>query len=111
MNRFKIISFIIVFSGISFILWGCKKDKIKGSIPVITILGNNPVTAGLGYPYIDAGATAADNEDGNISSSIITTNTIDTSIAGIYFVYYNVTDNDGNKAAQVIRTVNVVNTK
>lgn len=91
--------------------FGCKKDTIKGSIPVIKLLGKNPVNVGLGYPYIDSGATATDKEDGDITSTIIVTNNVDTSTVGSYNVYYNVTDKDGNKAMQIIRVVNVINTK
>jgi len=111
MKRFVIISICIGVVGIFPIIPGCKKDSIKGSIPVITLLGNNPVNAGHGYPYIDAGATAADKEDGDITSIIITANNVDTSTLGTYNIYYNVTDKDGNKAVQVVRTVNVINTR
>lgn len=109
MKRFFII--IIVIAGISVFITACKKDKIKGSIPVITLLGNSPVNAGIGYTYKDAGATATDSEDGNITSKIISVNNVDSSKSGNYFVFFNVTDKDGNKAFQVIRTVNVINTK
>lgn len=109
MKHFVFVS--IVIASIFFFLSSCKKDIINGSLPVITILGNNPVNAGFGYPYTDAGATASDNEDGDIISTIIVTNTVDTSTLGSYNVYYNVTDKDGNKATQVIRMVNVINTK
>jgi hypothetical protein len=108
MKSFVIIC--IVF-GMFIIIPGCKKDKMKGSIPVITLLGNKIVDAGFGYPYNDAGATAADKEDGDITAKIITTNDVNTSIIGTYYVYYNVTDKDGNKAVQVTRTINVINTK
>lgn len=109
MKHFVFVS--IVIASIFFLLSNCKKDTINGSLPVITILGNNPINAGLGYPYNDAGATASDVEDGDITSAIITANNVDTSTLGSYNVYYNVTDKDGNKATQVIRMVNVINTK
>ncbi|NVO21612.1 MAG: DUF5011 domain-containing protein [Bacteroidetes bacterium] len=85
------------------ILFACKKDK--GSIPVITLLGNNPTNSGVGYPYIDAGATAHDSEDGDLTSKILTTSNVDTSTVGNYTVRYNVTDKDGNKADEVTRQV------
>lgn len=109
MRHFAI--FIIVLTGVCLLLPSCKKDKITGSIPVIKIFGNNPASAGLGYPYSDAGSTAADIEDGDISSVIITTNNVDISKTGTYYVFYNVTDKDGNKAVQMKRTVNVIDTK
>lgn len=107
----RLVILIIVIAGIFLIVPGCKKDKQKGSTPVITLLGVSPVNAGFGYPYIDAGATASDIEDGDITAKIVTANKVNTAKAGIYYVNYNVTDKDGNNAVQVTRTVNVINTK
>jgi len=75
--------------------------------PVITLLGSTPVDVELGSTYTDAGATASDNIDGDITASIITVNPVDTSLAGTYSVTYNVSDAAGNAAAEVTRTVNV----
>lgn len=107
----RLVIIVIVIAGIFLIVPGCKKDKQKGSTPVITLLGENPAKAGIGYPYIDAGANAVDQEDGDITSKIVTTNNVNTAKPGIYYVNYNVTDKDGNNAVQVTRTVNVINTK
>lgn len=78
--------------------------------PVITRLGSSPVTVEGGSTYTDAGATATDNIDGNITSSIVTVNPVNTSVVGTYTVTYNVSDAAGNNATQVTRTVNVVDT-
>ncbi len=75
--------------------------------PVITILGDLTVTLTVGDTYTDAGATATDNIDGDITQNIIVTNPVNTSVAGTYFVRYNVTDAAGNSALEVARTVNV----
>ena len=75
--------------------------------PVITILGSNPVTVEAGSTYIDTGATACDDVDGDITGDIIVVNSVDTSVAGIYTVTYNVSDSAGNDADEVVRTVNV----
>ena len=75
--------------------------------PVITLLGANPVNIELGSTYTDAGATAADNIDGDITANIITVNPVNTDLVGTYSVTYNVSDAAGNAAAEVIRTVNV----
>ena len=82
------------------------------SIPVITILGDNPATVELNIDtYSDAGATASDLEDGDITSSIITTGAdVDESVLGSQFVTYDVTDSNSNNAVQQVRTVNVVDT-
>ncbi|MDD2753808.1 MAG: DUF5011 domain-containing protein [Candidatus Portnoybacteria bacterium] len=78
--------------------------------PVITRLGVSPVNVIVGNVYTDAGATALDNVDGNITSRIVTVNPVSTTTLGTYTVTYNVSDTAGNAALQVIRTVNVVAT-
>ena len=40
--------------------------------PVIIVTGDNPASVELGYAYTDAGATATDNADGDLTSSIVT---------------------------------------
>lgn len=77
-------------------------DDIK---PVITLLGNSIVTISKGSTYTDAGATASDNKDGNITTRIVTTNEVNTKQKGTYYVKYNVVDSSGNSAVTVIRTV------
>jgi len=76
--------------------------------PIIELLGDNPVTVVQGTEYVDAGATASDAEDGNISDEIITVNNVNSSELNSYQVTYNVTDSGGLAAIEVIRTVNVV---
>lgn len=79
--------------------------------PVITLLGNDPETVEANTSYTDAGATAADDTDGDITASIVTGGLpIDTSTLGSNIVTYDVSDNAGNAAVQVTRTVNVVDT-
>ena len=76
--------------------------------PIITLLGNPSVEIIQGVPYLDAGATAEDNVDGDITGDIITVNPVDEKIPDTYFVTFDVTDNAGNAAAQVTRTVTVI---
>ena len=85
-------------------------NVVDTSIPVITLLGDATVTLEVGDTYTDAGATALDNYDGDITEDIITISTLDTDVVGVYTVTYNVTDANGNNAVEVIRTVNVVDT-
>ena len=77
---------------------------------MITLLGDDTVTVEVGSVYTDAGATAIDNYDGDISSSIVTVNPVDTNTVGTYIITYNVSDVSGNVALEVTRTVNVVDT-
>ena len=85
-------------------------NVVDTTVPVITLLGEDPVTIEVGDTYTDAGATATDNFDGDLTSSIVTVSTVNTAIVGVYSVTYNVSDTNGNAAAEVTRTVNVVDT-
>lgn len=76
--------------------------------PVITLEGANPYTMYIGDTYNEPGFGANDNVDGDITSKVQTTNNINNSTAGSYWVRYNVSDNAGNAADQKERTV-VVN--
>jgi hypothetical protein len=58
--------------------------------------------------YTDAGATANDAEDGDLTSRIVVTNPVNTALLGTYTITYAVTDLSGNAAQPVTRTVNVV---
>jgi hypothetical protein len=73
--------------------------------PAITLLGNATVNICTGATYTDAGATAADNCDGDLIASIITNNPVNTLLAATYIVTYNVSDAAGNPAGEVSRTV------
>ena len=73
--------------------------------PVISLIGNSPTYTELGSSYTDAGATATDNIDGDISTNIITSGSVDTLTAGTYTLSYNVSDAAGNNATQVNRSV------
>ncbi len=75
--------------------------------PAITLLSASPITIAHGSTYTDAGATALDNVDGNITANIVTVNPVDAAIVGTYAVTYNVSDAATNAATQVTRTVNV----
>lgn len=78
--------------------------------PIITLLGESVVTVEVGSNYVDAGATATDDVDGDLTASIITSSDVDISTVGTYLVTYNVSDTAGNAATEVTRTVNVVET-
>lgn len=73
--------------------------------PVITMLGSTPVTISVGDAYTDAGATASDNIDGDITGTIQTVSTVNTAVAGSYSVTYTVSDAALNAATPVVRSV------
>lgn len=76
--------------------------------PIISILGSNPMTILQGSIYTDAGATAADNVDGDITSKIQVTGSVNTNIVGTYILTYDVKDNAGNSAISKTRIVYVI---
>jgi len=76
--------------------------------PIIILIGNSEVNITKDSTYSDAGATATDDVDGNITADINVTSTVNTSVVGTYEVKYNVKDSANNSADEVIRMVNVV---
>ena len=76
--------------------------------PSITLLGGQEICIETGSTYDDGGATAFDDMDGDITSTIVVTKEVNTSIPGEYKVTYNVTDSNGKNASPVIRHVDVV---
>ncbi|MBT8107823.1 MAG: sulfatase-like hydrolase/transferase, partial [Gammaproteobacteria bacterium] len=76
--------------------------------PVIALLGAAVVNLVTGDAFTDAGATAADEEDGDLTASIVVGgDVVDPNAPGTYVITYDVTDSGGSSAAQVTRTVNV----
>ena len=73
------------------------------------MIGDASLTIEQGSVYIDEGAIAMDNIDGDLTTAIVVSNPVDTSIIGTYTVTYNVTDAAGNMATEVTRTVDVIN--
>ncbi|MFL0810033.1 MAG: DUF5011 domain-containing protein [Agarilytica sp.] len=83
-------------------------NVVDTTAPVITLSGNSPMNVSVGSTFIDPGATANDDIDGDISANIVVTGTVNTASVGAYTLTYNVSDAAGNAAQQVSRTVNVV---
>ena len=79
------------------------EDTVK---PVIELIGGDVVLR-VGDEYEELGATATDDVDGNLTNKIIISGEVGTE-KGTYTVTYNVSDNSGNKADEVTRTVYVV---
>lgn len=76
--------------------------------PVIALVGADPQTVYVGDTFVDLGATATDDTDGNITANIVAACNVNTATAGVYSCTYNVSDSSGNPATQITRTVNVV---
>ena len=79
-------------------------DLAGGALPAIPV-GNTPpdvylngassLTLYSGQIFVDLGATASDVEDGDLTSSIVVTSTLNPSVAGKYSVTYTATDSTG----------------
>ena len=82
----------------------CDVCKADTTAPIINIIGNSTVNIEIGNNYIDAGATAYDDIDGDITSKIIKTGTVNDKVAGNYTITYTVSDTAGN-VTNATRTV------
>lgn len=76
--------------------------------PIIILLGSQSIALTAGATYNDAGASALDDVDGNITADIVVAGVPTNPVAvGVYTVTYDVMDAAGNAAVQVTRTVTV----
>ena len=76
-------------------------------IPVLTLLGAADIDLIVESAYTDAGATAMDDVDGDITADIVVDNPVDTNVIGVYLITYSVLDRSGNAATPITRTVTV----
>ena len=77
-------------------------------IPTIVLNGAAEMTLEIDTVYLELGAVATDYLGNDISASIVLTGAVDTSLADVYVLNYNVSDAEGNAAIQVSRTVTVL---
>ncbi|MEM7037382.1 MAG: DUF5011 domain-containing protein [Bacteroidota bacterium] len=94
MKKFSLRSALLLLAVVTFVASGCKKEDTVA--PVITLLGDNPMTVEIGGTFTDPGATATDDVDGDLTSEITSTGTVDPNTAGHYHITYSVTDAAGN---------------
>ncbi len=88
--------------------WRDRTTDTPSPPPVITLLGEPAVMVACGTPYVDAGATAIDgNCLHDLSARVAAFNPVNPLEPGRYAVRYNVTDNEGNRADEVMRIVTV----
>lgn len=84
----------------------CDNCKEKNNPPVITLNGSVTITLKVGGKYTELGAKATDDKDGDLTSKIIITGTVNTAVAGTYTITYTVNDSAGN-VTKITRTVKV----
>ena len=68
--------------------------------PTITLLGDTEVIHEQGEPYVDAGATAYDVLDGDLTDDIAVIGSVDSDTTGTYELVYHASDNAGNEATE-----------
>ena len=73
--------------------------------PEIILNGDASITITQGDEYTDLGASASDDIDGDITANVTTVGGVDIFTVGTYTFSYNVSDNAGNVAAEVTRTI------
>ncbi len=76
--------------------------------PRIILVGSPTFNVTLNTSYTDAGFTAGDEEDGDITSQVVVAGTVNVDSVGFYYIYYVVTDSEGLKDS-VVRIINVRN--
>ncbi|MDP2598815.1 MAG: DUF5011 domain-containing protein, partial [Candidatus Liptonbacteria bacterium] len=89
---------------------GCDNinDNDENEKPVITVLGDDPLVVSIGSSFVDPSATATDSEDGDLTTQIVSSSTVDINVTGTYTITYNVSDSKGLAADPKTRTVKVV---
>ena len=81
------------------------ENQLDTTDPVLSLNGELVLVLDQGTEYAEQGAQVADECTAPL---IIGGDAVDTNTAGTYTVTYNATDNSGNSAAQIIRTVQVI---
>lgn len=81
------------------------KDVVK---PEIVLNGESEINTIVGGEFQDPGVSAKDNCDGDLTSSVKTEGTVDTSNGGVYEITYSVSDKAGNTGS-IKRKVRVSN--
>ena len=86
----------LLYLVVSVFIIACNNDDNDSTAPVVTLIGEPSITVSQSSTYVDSGATAIDNQDGDLTSSIVTTSNVDTSTLGAYTVVHSVSDAAGN---------------
>lgn len=102
---------ILSFALLSLLVTGCKKETTKDvskvlKVPFITLKGNKVVAIPVGGSYTDAGAEYT-GEDGQVTLLAASSNTVDVTKPGLYFVTYKKTSASGLYNTEVVRYIAV----
>lgn len=90
---------------------GNKAEKVRrvtivdDVAPIITLNGSSSMNLIVNEKYIEKGAKAKDEKDGDLTSKIEIKGKVDTSKAGTYVITYKVKDGSGNEAIKTRKVV------
>lgn len=84
---------------------GLGPEGADRTAPIITIGGDNPMVVELGTEFVDGEVSANDNVDGDLTSSIERSGTVNTDVAGEYQIIYKVTDEAQNTATKTRKVI------
>src|SRR6185295_14031835 len=79
------------------------------TLPVITLVGSDPMTVECHTSYVEPGATASDTCNGDLTGAIQISGVVDANTVGNYTVTYKVKDASNNEAIKT-RVVQVIDT-
>ena len=79
---------------------------VDSTAPVLTLIGDLNMTHAKDTTWVDPGATASDSLDGNLTSSITVSGTVDVNTTGVYTLNLTVSD-DASNEVNATRTVTV----
>jgi len=79
-------------------------EKENAKAPKISLIGEATMTLNVGETYTEKGATAKDDKDGDLTSGIQISGSVNTSKAGTYSIKYSVKNSVGKETTK-IRTV------
>ena len=99
---------LVIYSGPTAVWFVGNNPPAADTVPpTLDLNGSALISISLGSRYLDAGASASDDVDGDISASIAVSGSVNTNVAGLYTLTYSVSDDAGNTAMPVRRTVAV----
>jgi hypothetical protein len=104
LNYITLVEYNVMAQNGTFQKWTVTIERSK---PVITLLGTAVVSLSSGCAYVEAGFSAIDNLNKNITSMVLTFGVLDINVVGQYVLTYRVSD-DLNNESFVSRTINVL---
>lgn len=89
------------------IAWTSNPFEVDGIAPVLTLNGDNPFVLQALTAYTELGFTAIDGVEGDLTSKVVVSGTVNVNTPGEYILTYTVTDTAGN-VTTATRRVHVV---